>query len=182
MYLSEHLCTGIVSTIRCLPAGGYTASTVMGVKSVADYKVILVGTDGSETSLRAVDKAGELAAESGAKLIVASAHLPADSGSGGPDPDQASGEGYRTEGNAPVYAMLHDASSRAKQAGARDVEEKAIEGAPVDALVELAKDVNADLIVVGNVGMNSVVGRLIGSVPRAIRNRAKTEVLVVDTK
>ena len=154
----------------------------MGVESVADYKVILVGTDGSETSLRAVDEAGAIAAKSGAKLIVASAHLPANSSEGGPDPDQASDEGYRTEGNAPVYEMLRDASGRAKNAGAQDVEERAIEGAPVDALVELAEDVNADLIVVGNVGMNSVVGRLIGSVPRAIRNRAKTEVLVVDTK
>jgi nucleotide-binding universal stress UspA family protein len=58
----------------------------------------------------------------------------------------------------------------------------AVEGAPVDALVELAENVHADLIVVGDVGMNSVVGRLIGSVPRAVRSRAKTEVLVVETK
>jgi nucleotide-binding universal stress UspA family protein len=52
----------------------------------------------------------------------------------------------------------------------------------VDAILELADSAGADLIVVGSVGLNSVVGRLIGSVPRAIRHRAKTEVLVVDTK
>ena len=80
----------------------------------------------------------------------------------GVDPDQASDEGYRTEGNAPVYAMLRDASARAKQAGARDVEEKAVEGSPVDALLKLADSAGADLIVVGSVGFNSVVGRLIG--------------------
>lgn len=149
---------------------------------MADYKVILVGTDGSETSLRAVDEAGAIAAKAGAKLIVVSAYLAAHSDKAGPDPDQASGEGYRTEGNAPLYAMLREASGRAKQAGARDVEEKAVEGAAVDALMATADEVGADLIVVGNVGMNSVVGRLIGSVPRAIRHRAKTEVLVVETK
>jgi nucleotide-binding universal stress UspA family protein len=149
---------------------------------VTDYKVVLVGTDGSETSLRAVDEAAAIAAKAGAKLIVASAFQDAGSHSGGTDPDQASGEGYRTEGNAPIYAMLRDASSRAKEAGARDVEEKAVEGAPIDALLTVADEVGADLIVVGSVGLNSVVGRLIGSVPRAIRDRAKTEVLVVDTK
>lgn len=149
---------------------------------MTDYKVILVGTDGSETSLRAVEQAAAIAAKSGAKLIVASAYQDSGSRGTGVDPDQASGEGYRTEGNAPVYAMLRDAAARAKQAGATDVEEKAIEGAPVDALVKLADSAGVDLIVVGSVGLNSVVGRLIGSVPRAIRNRAKTEVLVVDTK
>jgi nucleotide-binding universal stress UspA family protein len=149
---------------------------------VPDYKVVVVGTDGSETSLRAVDKAAEIAAESNAKLIVASAYLSTDSHSRGTDPDQLSGEKYRTEGNAPLYAMLREASDRAREAGAQDVEEKAVEGAPVDALVDLAEKVHADLIVVGDVGLNSVVGRLIGSVPRAVRRRAKTEVLVVETK
>ncbi len=149
---------------------------------MAEYKTIVVGTDGSETSLRAVDKAAAIAAEASAKLIVASAYVPTDSHSAGTDPDQLSGEGYRTEGNAPLYAMLREAGARAKEAGAHDVEEKAIEGAPVDALISLAEQVGADLIVVGDVGLNSVVGRLIGSVPRAVRNRAKTEVLVVETK
>ncbi|MGA8331778.1 MAG: universal stress protein [Mycobacterium sp.] len=147
-----------------------------------DYNVVLVGTDGSETSLRAVDKAATIAAESNAKLIVASAYVSTDSHSGGTDPDQPSGEKYRTEGNAPLYAMLREASGRARDAGAQDVEEMAVEGAPVDALVELAEKVNADLIVVGDVGLNSVVGRLVGSVPRAVRRRAKTEVLVVETQ
>jgi nucleotide-binding universal stress UspA family protein len=150
--------------------------------SVPDYKVVVVGTDGSETSLRAVDKAAAIAAESNAKLIVASAYTAADSHQGGTEPDQLSGEKYRTEGNAPLYAMLREASDRAREAGADDVEEKAIEGAPVDALIDLAEEVHADLIVVGDVGLNSVVGRLIGSVPRAVRHRAKTEVLVVETK
>jgi nucleotide-binding universal stress UspA family protein len=113
---------------------------------------------------------------------VASAYTAADSHQGGTEPDQLSGEKYRTEGNAPLYAMLREASDRAREAGADDVEEKAIEGAPVDALIDLAEEVHADLIVVGDVGLNSVVGRLIGSVPRAVRHRAKTEVLVVETK
>jgi nucleotide-binding universal stress UspA family protein len=84
-------------------------------------------------------------------------------------------------GDAPVYDLLHDAAARAKRAGARDVVERAIQGVPADALVALAEEVNADLLVVGSVGMNSVVGRLVGSVPRLVRRRSSTEVLVVDT-
>ena len=146
-----------------------------------DHRVIIVGTDGSETSIRAVEKAAGLAAESNARLVVASAYQADHPPSGAPDPDQPRDERYRTTGNAPVYDLLRDASSRARKAGAHDVEERAVEGAPADALVALAEELHADLLVVGSVGMNSVVGRLVGSVPRLVRKRAKTEVLIVET-
>ena len=149
--------------------------------AVPEYRVIVVGTDGSDTSLRAVDKAAALAVESNAKLVVASAYQADHRPSGAPDPDQPRNEEYRRTGNAPIYDLLRDASSRAKKAGVRDVEERAVEGAPADALVELADDLGADLLVVGSVGLNSMVGRLVGSVPRLVRRRAKTEVLIVET-
>jgi nucleotide-binding universal stress UspA family protein len=149
---------------------------------VPSYKVIVVGTDGSETSLRAVDKAAALAAESNARLVVASAHpASSDPARAGVDPDQAHDESYRTQGNAPVYDLLQDAAARAKRSGATDVTQRAVEGAPADALVALADEVGADLIVVGNVGVNSIVGRLLGSVPKVVQRRAHTEVLVVET-
>src|SRR4029078_8006521 len=142
---------------------------------MGDYTVVVVGTDGSDSSLRAVDQAGAIAAERGAKLIVATAYLPKDEHHSG-DPDQLNDENYRTEGNAPVYGMLREAGDRARAAGAKDVEERAIAGAPIDVLVDLVAEVNADLLVVGNVGVNSIAGRLLGSVPRAVSRRAKTEV------
>jgi nucleotide-binding universal stress UspA family protein len=147
---------------------------------VSDYKVVVVGTDGSESSLRAVDRAASIAAESNAKLIVATAYLSEDEHHSG-EPDQAKGEDYKTAGNAPVYEMLRAASDRAKAAGVNDVEERAIAGAPVDVLVELVDEVKADLLVVGNVGVNSITGRLVGSVPKAVSRRANTEVLVAET-
>jgi nucleotide-binding universal stress UspA family protein len=147
---------------------------------MSDYKVIVVGTDGSDTSLRAVDQAADIAAKAGAKLIVATAYLPKDEQHSG-EPDQLNNANYRTQGNAPVYGMLREASDRARAAGATDIEERAVAGAPIDVLVELVDDVNADLLVVGNVGVNSIAGRLLGSVPRAVSRRAKTEVLVAET-
>lgn len=148
---------------------------------MADYKTIVVGTDGSETSLRAVEKAAGIAADSGAKLIVASAYSTKRRDPAAPDPDQPRGEGYRTSGDAPVYELLRDAAARARSAGARNVEERAIEGVPADALVALAAQVKADLLVVGSVGLNSMVGRLVGSVPKLVKRHSDTEVLVVDT-
>lgn len=40
------------------------------------YRTVVVGTDGSDSSLRAVERAGEIAAGAGAKLIVATAYFP----------------------------------------------------------------------------------------------------------
>jgi nucleotide-binding universal stress UspA family protein len=90
-------------------------------------------------------------------------------------------EGYKMSGNAPIYAILREARDRAVQAGAKNVEEKAIVGAPVDALVDLADEVKADLLVVGNVGLSTIAGRLLGSVPANVARRSKTDVLIVHT-
>ncbi len=60
-------------------------------------------------------------------------------------------------GDAPVYAILQDAKERAHEAGAKNVEEKPIAGAPINVLLHLVEEVHADLLVIGNVGLNSVV-------------------------
>ncbi|BBX91659.1 universal stress protein [Mycolicibacterium boenickei] len=160
---------------------------------MSTYRTILVGTDGSDSSLRAVHRAGEIAAQENAKLIVASAHQPvAEKGgwSRAPSPDHVvdtraedslKREGYRMHGAAPVYEILQAARDRAKAAGATDIVERAVEGAPVDALVKLAKEIDADLIVVGDIGLDSVAGRLLGSVPATIARRVKIDILIVHT-
>jgi nucleotide-binding universal stress UspA family protein len=84
-------------------------------------------------------------------------------------------------GDAPIYAILQDARERAHKAGAKNVEEKPIVGVPINALVHLAEEVHADLLVVGNVGLSSVAGRLLGSVPSEVSRRSKTDVLIVHT-
>jgi nucleotide-binding universal stress UspA family protein len=143
------------------------------------YRTVVVGTDGSDSSLRAVERAGEIAAGANAKLIVATAYFPQSEDHHAAD--VLRDEGYKMAGNAPIYAILREARDRAKAAGATDVEEKAIVGAPVDALVDLANEVKADLLVVGNVGLSTIAGRLLGSVPANVARRSKTDVLIVHT-
>ena len=158
------------------------------------YRTIVVGTDGSESSLRAVDRAAAIAAQEKAKLVIASAHLDTSEKGGWsrpPSPDRVidgraadslgQGESYRMHGSASVYAILQDARERAKAAGAHDIEEQAIVGAPVSALLHLAEEVKADLLVVGNLGVGTVAGRLLGSVPDTVARKAKVDILIVHT-
>lgn len=143
------------------------------------YRTVVVGTDGSDSSLRAVDRAGAIAAAANANLIVASAYFPhADDKRAA---DALKDDGYQVIGNAPVYALLRNARDRAKEAGASDIKVRAILGAPVEALVDLADEVDADLLVVGSVGLGTFAGRLLGSVPANIARRAKVDVLIVHT-
>jgi nucleotide-binding universal stress UspA family protein len=143
------------------------------------YRTVVVGTDGSDSSLRAVDRAATIAAQSGAKMFIATAYFPQHDDSRAAD--VLKNEGYKTTGAAPIYAILKEAHERAQAAGANDVEERSIVGAPVDALVELAEEVDADLLVVGNVGLSTITGRLLGSVPANVSRKAKTDVLIVHT-
>ena len=146
---------------------------------MSGYQTVLVGTDGSDSSLRAVDRAAALASGPDAKLIVATAYFPASEDPKGVD--ALKDEAYKVTGNAPIYALLRDARDRAKVAGAKNIEERSVVGAPVDALVDLAVEVGADLLVVGNVGLNSIAGRLLGSVPANVARRSKCDVLIVHT-
>jgi nucleotide-binding universal stress UspA family protein len=143
------------------------------------YRTVVVGTDGSDSSLRAVDRAATIAAQSGAKMFIATAYFPQHDDARAAD--VLRDEGYKTTGAAPIYAILKEAHERAQAAGATDVEERSIVGAPVDALVELAEEVEADLLVVGNVGLSTITGRLLGSVPANVSRKAKTDVLIVHT-
>ena len=142
------------------------------------YRTVVVGTDGSDSSLRAVEKAGSIVGAE-AKLIVATAYLPSNDDQRAADALKE--ESYKVSGTAPIYAILQDAKERARAAGAKNVEERPIVGAPVDALVKLAEDEKADLLVVGNVGLSTIAGRLLGSVPANVSRRATVDVLIVHT-
>jgi nucleotide-binding universal stress UspA family protein len=142
------------------------------------YRTVVVGTDGSDSSMRAVEKAAQIAGED-AKLIVASAYLPQHEDARAADALRE--ESYKVSGTAPIYAILRDAKDRAHAAGAKNIDERPIVGAPVDALVQLAEEETADLLVVGNVGLSTIAGRLLGSVPANVSRRAKTDVLIVHT-
>jgi nucleotide-binding universal stress UspA family protein len=57
----------------------------------------------------------------------------------------------------------------------------AYEGDAVDVLARVARERAADLVVVGNRGLNSLAGRILGSVPANLSHRSPCDVLIVHT-
>ncbi|MFN2560250.1 MAG: universal stress protein [Jatrophihabitans sp.] len=143
------------------------------------YRTIVVGTDGSETSFRAVDRAAALAADSGATLVIACAYFPER-----PDPraqDALGDDAYQVTGSAPADDTVSRARDRAAVAGATKIETEAVQGKPAETLQRVVKDRGADLLVVGNRGLNTLAGRIIGSVPLDVVRHTPIDVLVVHT-
>lgn len=145
------------------------------------YKKIIVGTDGSATSFRAVDRAAAVAADSDAQLLIVSAFEPMGRSSVKTATDALGNEAYMVVGSAPAESALRDASARAHRVGARQVETRAVEGAPVEVLDHAVAESGADLLVVGNVGLNTLTGRILGSVPQNVARRSGVDVLIVHT-
>jgi len=58
---------------------------------------------------------------------------------------------------------------------------RAVDGPPVDVLRDAVREHGADLLVVGNRGLNTLSGRLLGSVPSDVARRAGVDVLIVHT-
>jgi nucleotide-binding universal stress UspA family protein len=148
---------------------------------VSSYSKVLVGTDGSDSSFRAVERAARLAADTGALLVIASAYYPISERERGRAINQLGEEAYKVMGSNPAEEALRDAEALAKKAGASKVETVAQAGDPVDVLVSMIDAQNVELCVVGNRGLNSLAGRLLGSVPANISHRATCDVLIVHT-
>jgi nucleotide-binding universal stress UspA family protein len=142
-------------------------------------EAIVVGTDGSETAKRAVEEAVRLASALGAEVHVVSAFEPLRGAkiSGAP------------EGAAKVWQPLPDShvESTLSQAAAGirmknvEVTTHALQKDPADAILEVAEQVGADMIVVGNKGMHSASRFVLGNVPNKVSHRARCNVLIVQT-
>jgi nucleotide-binding universal stress UspA family protein len=148
---------------------------------VGSYRTILVGTDGSESSFRAVRRAAEVAADAGATLLIVSAYAAMNEREQRRAVDVLGEESYKVVGSHPADDILRDARDIATKAGAGDVDTVSRAGDPVDVLVAVADERDVDLCIVGNRGLNSLAGRLLGSVPANISHRASCDVLIVHT-
>ncbi|MFC4373146.1 universal stress protein [Nocardia halotolerans] len=145
------------------------------------YRTIVVGTDGSDSSYVAVEKAAALAADADATLVLACAYFPTDDRDVAAAADVLKDEAYQVRGSAPTNEILIVARQKAVAAGANNIVERAIVGEPVDSLLDLVRETKADLLVVGNRGLNTLTGRLLGSVPSDVARKSRSDVLIVHT-
>ena len=145
------------------------------------YQTVLVGTDGSDSSYRAVDRAAEIARDATARLVIVCAYEPATSREVAAAEDVLGDEAFSVVGSAPAEETLRTAAERAAARGAGKIERVAVAGEPVKSLVSALEEHQADLLVVGNRGLNTLAGRLLGSVPATVSRRSPCDVLIVHT-
>jgi nucleotide-binding universal stress UspA family protein len=145
------------------------------------YRSIVVGTDGSESAGKAVGRAIVLARLAGAKLHVITATEPL-SAAQLTRAIQAVPEEHRFQVNLMREAdkVLAGAAEAAAAEGV-DVETHPMAADPADAIISVAEQQHADLIVVGNKGMVGTGRFLLGSVPNKISHHAPCDVLIVQT-
>ncbi len=138
------------------------------------FETVVVGADGSASAAEAVQHAIDLVRMSGGRLHIVSAYQSQGLRVAGGD------EAARSLDSGELAdSVLADLSSRARSAGVEvTIHGKA--GAPADAICEVATEVGADLIVVGNKGMKGV-RRVLGSVPNSVAHQAPCSVLIAAT-
>ena len=142
---------------------------------------IVVGTDGSETANKAVDQATDLADKTKAKLLVVSAYEPVSDARLREEAQQVPGDlQWMVNPREDVDATLNEALESARERGV-DVEIFARQGDPADAILDVAEEQSAGLIVVGNKGMTGAKRFLLGSVPNKVSHHAPCSVLIIRT-
>jgi nucleotide-binding universal stress UspA family protein len=141
-------------------------------------QTIAVGTDGSETASKAVDFALGLAEKFGSRLVVASSYRPVSEDRVRKEQREAPADiQWSINPQEEVTAALRAVEEKAKERGVETTSE-AREGDPADVLCDIAESHGADLLVVGNKGMQR---RVLGSVPNSVSHKAPCSVVIVKT-
>ena len=139
---------------------------------------IVVGTDGSETAKQAVTETVRLATALGAQVHVVSAYEPLRARvTGAPE---GAAQVWQPLPDDKVESILSQATAGVRLAGL-DVTPHAVRKDPADALVEVAEEVKAKMIVVGSKGMHGARRLALGNVPNKVSHQARCNVLIVAT-
>ncbi len=145
------------------------------------FKSIVVGTDGSDTATQAVREAVDLAKAVGAKLELVSAYEPvANQRLQVERRDAPEDVQWSINPKEDVEATLSQAAEIAQAAGV-SAEQFARRGDPADAILDVAEESEADLIIVGNKGMTGAKRFLLGSVPNKVSHHAPCSVMIIRT-
>ena len=140
------------------------------------FTSIMVGADDSPTARRAVEAAVQIAKTFSSTLHIVTAFDPKtyvrDAGT-------LPKEYHNLNHEDDADALLQVLSFIAKKEGVEPILH-ASKGDPTDALIDTAKALDVDLVVVGNRGMKGA-RRVLGSVPNSVAHGVHCSVLIVDT-
>ena len=147
----------------------------LGRHHLSVYRDVVVGTDGTDASMFAVDRAHAVAAEADAHVLVVSAYNP------GPPPTGEAEAGARREiyGKEAALTALQRAVKHLTTDRVRNISTRMEAGDPAEVLLDAAGPDHRSLIVVGNRGLGAKEGHELGSVPAEVVRRATSDVLIV---
>ena len=141
-------------------------------------QTITVGTDGTNTASKAVEFAMDVAEKFGAKLVIASSYTPvSEDRVRQAQRDAPEDIQWAINPTEEVDATLKTVEELARERGLETTSE-ARQGDPADVLCAIAEEHGADLLVVGNKGMQR---RVLGSVPNSVSHKAPCSVVIVKT-
>lgn len=152
-------------------------------------KTILVGVDNSETALRAAEKAASLAGACGSSLhVICAFNLTMR------ESIRSLQSAERTRSHADAYQQLVNqyrenaeriastvASALQLEHGGLTIHSRASEGAPAATIIREASKLGADVIVVGNKGVQGPT-RILGSIARTVAAEADCDLYVANTR
>ena len=138
------------------------------------YKQILLGVDGSEHALHAAKAAGDLARAVKCEiLLIVVAYDPVPSYLGEPNLSKA------------IAARMQEADDILQSASEAvgeipdEIRTETLEGSPAEAILDVAKNRDVDLIVMGSRGLGRLAGALLGSQSQKVVQHAPCPVLIV---
>jgi nucleotide-binding universal stress UspA family protein len=142
---------------------------------------MVVGTDGSQTAGEAVRQAADLATRLDAMVHLVSAYEPVPERRLREEREQVPGDlQWMVHAREDVRDTLEQAAERLAGVGVK-VKTHAREGDPADAILDVAEEQGADLIIVGNKGMTGAKRFLLGSVPNKVSHHAPCSVMIIRT-
>jgi maltose/moltooligosaccharide transporter len=148
-----------------------------GRREITVYDRVVVGSDGSPSALYAVARAHEIAAAAEARIVVVSAYEP----NGGARPQETADGRKLLFGEDAAREAMRKAVAELTSDRIRAVEQVVVRGKPAEALLRVAGENPATLIVVGNRGLGARAGEVLGSVPAEIVRNAVCDVTVIQT-
>ena len=147
---------------------------------------ILVATDASAASNRALEMAAQLAKQYKADLliihVIRDMQIPFEIKEI-PELESDTIESFATAREEIMRkvaeSVLKDAKQKAVKAGASKVETTIGTGDPAACILEVAARREIDMIVIGTRGLGKIKGQIMGSVSRKVTNNAETTCLIV---
>lgn len=145
------------------------------------YSTIVVGTDGSQTAVLAVERAAALAAALGSRIVVLHAYE-----SGTPQQRRA---GRQESSSKPTEKLtreeddaqiLAEARQQCVDAGVKpeQIDTRTAHTGPAVGLLDVATEVRAELIVLGSRRMRGPKRLLLGSVSQQVTDHAPCDVVI----